>query len=87
MYRGFVRYCFTSLLPILHAFESEIGGLTKTFELAQSIHWSPLWIETDSVYLVKVVRFRKTNVPWRFSATWTRSLQSLESILFHVFHV
>ena len=82
--RGFIRGCFTSSPPILHALEAELGTMINALELAQSNYWSPLWIETDSVYLVELVRNRSRDVFWRFHAAWTRSLEFLESIIFHV---
>ena len=86
-YMSFVRGCFASSVLILHEYEAELAELIKALELAQSNYWSSLWIEADSVYLVELVRNRSRYVPWRFSAAWTRSLEFLKSIIFHVSHV
>ncbi|GAU51353.1 hypothetical protein TSUD_413010 [Trifolium subterraneum] len=60
---------FADNLGVGSAFNAELIGAMNTIELANSKHWSNLWLETDSVLVVKAF----TNpglIPWNLSNRW-----------------
>ncbi|GAU30172.1 hypothetical protein TSUD_311230 [Trifolium subterraneum] len=61
---------FADNLGVGSAFNAELIGALNAIELANSKHWSNLWLETDSVLVVKAF----TNpglIPWNLSNMWS----------------
>ena len=73
--RGFVKGCFSVFLGIKYAFEAELFGFMIAMEIAEKFGWNTLWLETDSTYVVLLVKNNSQKVPWRFRSRWIRALQ------------
>ena len=60
------------------SFEAELYGFTIAVELEYKFRWYPLWIETDSIYLVLLFRNDSNKDLWRFISKWARALHAKE---------
>ena len=49
--------------------------------------WRRLWLESDSTYLVALLRSRFCWVPWRWRPVWERCVGSLSQMDFVVTHI
>lgn len=58
-------------LPTL---ESEFSACLKAIEKAQELHVKQLWLETDSLLVVKAFTIG-VGIPWRLNARWANCLR------------
>ncbi|KAL8462893.1 hypothetical protein ACS0TY_033774 [Phlomoides rotata] len=56
-------------------------------ELTFKKHWLSIWIESDSTYVVYVLRNRTLEVPWRLLARWHRVCRLLGHMTMVVSHI
>ena len=85
--RGFSKGCFAKYLGIKFAFEAEILGFITAIEIAKKFNWSPLWIESDSAYVVTLFSTNSFNVPWEIRNRWSKALSDAKSLNVHVSHI
>ncbi|GMN67783.1 hypothetical protein TIFTF001_036843 [Ficus carica] len=64
-YRGFCKGCFSKPLGIMHAFKAELLGVITALEYTQQFNWCRLWFESDSSYVVQLLRSQSKSVPWK----------------------
>ncbi|XP_057793240.1 uncharacterized protein LOC131009852 [Salvia miltiorrhiza] len=81
------RGCFHTKGGRGYAFEAELLAIITAVAIAHDRQWFFLWIETDSTYAVKLVESRSRDVPWRFLASWSRTLRLLEDMTIMVSHI
>ena len=64
--RDFVKGCFAILLGVCFAFKTELVVVVHMIENASSFSWRRLWLESDSPYLVALLRsyFRQVSRRW-----------------------
>lgn len=72
MYRGFSRGSFALPLGVQTSIFAELMGLIVAVELADIEGWFPLWIETDSTYVVSKVLSNSQDVPWSMKVRWRK---------------
>ncbi|XP_057790938.1 uncharacterized protein LOC131008050 [Salvia miltiorrhiza] len=84
---AWVRGCFHVKGGVGYAFEAELLAITHAIRIAHNRGWLYLWIESDSVYIVKILANRSCNVPWRFIAAWREILRLLPESHLQVTHI
>ncbi|XP_057803497.1 uncharacterized protein LOC131018806 [Salvia miltiorrhiza] len=84
---GWVRGCFHYKYSMCNAFEAELLTVIMAIRIARARHWTKLWVESDSTYVVGLLRENSKNVPWRFKASWDDILSSLSSFQLHITHI
>ncbi|XP_057779485.1 uncharacterized protein LOC130998068 [Salvia miltiorrhiza] len=82
-----VRCCFHLKGGKGYAFEAELLAVITAVAIAHSRGWHKLWLEADSLYVVKLLEDRSLAVPWRFYAAWKITLARLNDITFRVSHI
>ena len=85
--RGFSKGCFAKYLGIKFAFEAELLGFIMAIEIAKKFNWSPLWIETDSSYVVSIFLTGSLKVPWEVRSRWSIALSDAKNLQVHVSHI
>ncbi|XP_057803279.1 uncharacterized protein LOC131018582 [Salvia miltiorrhiza] len=70
-----------------YAFEAELLAVITAVAIAHSRGWHKLWLEADSLYVVKLLEDRSLAVPWCFYAAWKATLARLNDITFRVSHI
>ena len=86
-FRGFVKGCFSVCLGNRFAFEAELFGFMFAIEIAHKFVWNHLWLETDSSYVVILVKGDSYRVPWKFKNIWIRALQYAKNLNFRISHI
>ena len=56
-------------------------------EIMHKFGWNYLWLETDSSYVVLLVKKNSYRVPWKFRNRWIRDLQYAKNLNAHVSHI
>ncbi|KAL8530023.1 hypothetical protein ACS0TY_007193 [Phlomoides rotata] len=69
------------------AFEAELATRFFAIEIACEKGWSNLWLESDSTYVVNVLKNRQSLVPWRLLGRWHRIRRLLGDLHFVVSHI
>lgn len=59
------------------AYETEIWAAIKRVGYARDRVWNFLWIESDSTYVVNLLRSKTLQVPWNVLASWVSCLDCL----------
>ena len=54
--KGFIKGCFVIPLGVCFAFEGELVVVVHAIEYVQSVCWRRLWLESDSTYMVSLLR-------------------------------
>ena len=85
--RGFVQGCFSSVLVMGFAFEAELVGVMMAVDIAFSKGWHSLWIESDSIYVVSLLRSRSMIVPWNHRNRWLYTLHLIRQMNIVVTHI
>ncbi|XP_057791327.1 uncharacterized protein LOC131008468 [Salvia miltiorrhiza] len=70
-----------------YAFEAELHAVITAIAIAHARGWMFLWIEADSMYVVNLLSSRARDVPWRFVASWNRTLHLLTDMQIMVSHI
>ncbi|KAL8498892.1 hypothetical protein ACS0TY_022020 [Phlomoides rotata] len=52
------------------AFEAELATAITAISLAYEKHWTNLWLQSDSSYVVNFLKTRTLLVPWRLLGQW-----------------
>lgn len=79
--------CFNVKTGIGFAFVAEIIVVIYALELAQARGLNYIWLESDSVYVVVLLRDHLTKIPWHVKARWWRCvLAYIAQINFRVTH-
>jgi ribonuclease HI len=68
------------------AFFAEILGAIRAIEIAFQNHWYNLWLETDSVLVVKAFS-NQALIPWQLRNRWLNSLVRTRNMNFFVSHI
>ncbi|XP_057775188.1 uncharacterized protein LOC130994172 [Salvia miltiorrhiza] len=84
---GWVRGCFHYKCGMGYAFEAELLAVIMAVRIARTRNWTNLWIESDSTYVVSLLRDKAKSVPWRFKASWDDTLNSLNLFHLHITHI
>ncbi|KAK2661126.1 hypothetical protein Ddye_007659 [Dipteronia dyeriana] len=85
--RGFVKCCFAIHLGVYFAFEAELADVVYAIDYAQTFGWHQLWLESDSTFVVDILRSRSRKVPWRWRSAWDRCLGLISQMDFVVTHI
>ncbi|KAK2646800.1 hypothetical protein Ddye_021995 [Dipteronia dyeriana] len=64
--RGFVKGCFAIPLGVCFAFGAELAAAIYAIDYAWTFDWRRLWLESDSTFVVDILRSRSRKVPWRW---------------------
>lgn len=72
--------CFSSVLGMGFAFEAELVGVMMAVDIAFSKGWHSFWIESDSIYVVSLLRSRSMIVPWNHRNRWLYTLHLIRQI-------
>ncbi|XP_057790774.1 uncharacterized protein LOC131007877 [Salvia miltiorrhiza] len=84
---AYVRGCFHIKGGSGFAFEAELLAVITAINIAHDRGWLHLWVESDSMYVVRLLENRSTNVPWRFLASWKQVLRRLHGFSLIVTHI
>ncbi|XP_057786555.1 uncharacterized protein LOC131004001 [Salvia miltiorrhiza] len=82
-----VRGCFHIKGGSGFAFEAELLAVITAINIAHERGWLHLWVESDSMYVVRLLENRSTDVPWRFLASWKQVLHRLHGFSLIVTHI
>ncbi|KAK0599983.1 hypothetical protein LWI29_010426 [Acer saccharum] len=85
--RGFVRGCFAIPLGVCFAFEAELAAAIHAIDYAWTFGWHRLWLESDSTFVVNILRSRSRKVPWHWRPAWDRCLCLISQMDFAVTHI
>lgn len=66
-HRGFFKGGFTSPLSIAFAFKAELMDVIKAIDYALQFNWTSIWLESDSTYVIHLLKNRCFNVAWLLS--------------------
>ena len=69
----------------MHAFKAELLGVISALEYAQQFNWCRLWFESDSSYVVQLLRSQIKSVPWKWHTRWVCALNYLSEIPYCVY--
>lgn len=61
-------------------FEAELAIAMFAILKAYYMRWDNIWLESDSIYVMYVLRSANPSITWRFVASWSR----LSSIRTHI---
>ncbi|KAL8508541.1 hypothetical protein ACS0TY_018966 [Phlomoides rotata] len=70
------------------AFEAELATAFSAVEIAFDKHWLHLWLETDSIYVVNILKRHTSLVPWRLLGQWhrvRRMMGDMQIVVSHIF--
>ncbi|KAK3183936.1 hypothetical protein Dsin_031222 [Dipteronia sinensis] len=84
---GFVKGCFVIHLGVCFAFEVELAAVVHAIDYAWTFGWRQFLLESDSAFLVAILRARFCKVPWRWRLAWDRCLSWLSQMDFVVTHI
>ena len=65
-----VIFSFASPVGVRFAFEAELLAVSLAVDKAFQLKLSPVWIESDSSYVIKLLHSRSAAVPWRVCSSW-----------------
>lgn len=78
---------FAIPLGVRFAFKAEMMAIMTAVRLALQHHFTPLWIESDSTFVVHLVQSRSLQVPWAMRSEWHSFLIAITSLQFHISHI
>ncbi|XP_057811539.1 uncharacterized protein LOC131025771 [Salvia miltiorrhiza] len=82
-----VRGCFHVKGGSGFALEEELLAVIKAIAIAESRGWRKLWLESDSTYVVELLRKKLMEVPWRFLTSWKATIAFLNNFELRVSHI
>jgi ribonuclease HI len=77
---------FAENVGLQNAFFAELAGVFRAIELADLHHWYNLWIETDSLLVVKAFK-SDVNIPWSLRNRWFNCQLILRNMNFLITHI
>ncbi|XP_065881590.1 F-box/LRR-repeat protein At4g14096-like isoform X2 [Euphorbia lathyris] len=86
-YRGFPNGCFAFSTPLSFAYMAELRAAIFAIELAWETNWHQLWVESDSIYVVNLLRHRSIDVPWSIRQEWLHCLSICSRMNILVSHI
>ncbi|KAL8494368.1 hypothetical protein ACS0TY_025253 [Phlomoides rotata] len=79
---GVFRGCFTVSHGRGYAFEAELTTILFAIELAHDKGWSNIWLESDSTYVVYILKLSSPEISWRLM----RQLRpNLNMVISHIY--
>ena len=85
--RGFVKGCFVADMGVGYALEAEIWAVIIAIEVAFHKGWRRLWLESDSLLVVKLLRRKIKVVPWRILPRWLHCLHLIGNMEVGISHI
>ncbi|KAL8540377.1 hypothetical protein ACS0TY_001834 [Phlomoides rotata] len=85
---GVLRGCFAIQHGIGFAFEAELATALLAIEIAYDKQWLKIWLKTDSLYVVYILKTHHSVVPWRLMAQWhkiRRLMGDMHIVVLHIF--
>ncbi|KAL8480976.1 hypothetical protein ACS0TY_027491 [Phlomoides rotata] len=85
---GVFRGCFTVSHGSGYAFEAELATTLYAIELVHDKGWSNIWLESDSSYVVHILKSSHFEIPWRLLARWHRVRRlrpNLNMVVSHIY--
>ncbi|KAL8492867.1 hypothetical protein ACS0TY_024169 [Phlomoides rotata] len=85
---GMFRGCFAVSHGCGYTFEAELATAFFAIELAYDKGWSNIWLESDSTYVVHILKSSSPEIPWRLLARWHRVRRlrtNLHMVVSHIF--
>ncbi|PON49250.1 Ribonuclease H [Parasponia andersonii] len=61
--RGFFKRGFAISISKAYAFEAELAAVIHAIFYAWDLGWKNLWLESDSAYLVSILKFSSLSIP------------------------
>ena len=86
-FTGSAIFSFASPVGVRFAFEAELLAVSLAVDKAFQLKLSPVWIESDSFYVIKLLHSRSAAVPWQVRSSWQNCLNQLTQLQFHASHV
>ncbi|KAK2652591.1 hypothetical protein Ddye_012447 [Dipteronia dyeriana] len=74
-------------LGVCFAFEAELAAGIYAIDYAWTFGWRRLWLESDSTFVVDILRSRSRKVSWRWSTAWDRCLGLISQMDFALTHI
>ncbi|KAL8463490.1 hypothetical protein ACS0TY_034223 [Phlomoides rotata] len=84
---GVFRGCFAVSHGWGFAFEAELASALLAIELAHDKGWKTIWLESDSIYVVQMLKSNDPEVPWSLLARWHRVRRLRSDINMVVSHI
>ncbi|KAL8506337.1 hypothetical protein ACS0TY_017274 [Phlomoides rotata] len=81
------RDCFAMNHGKWFAFEAELSTALYTIELAHARGWWKVWLECDSIYVVRIFREQSPKVLWRLIAQWHKIRKTMKTMHVVVSHI
>ena len=78
--RGLIKGCFAIPIGIGFVFEAELTAAIYVISFAWEKDCHVLWLETNSSYLVAVLRNRSLVVHWHWHPTWICCLEYISKM-------
>lgn len=69
------------------SFEAELMAAISEMEIAWERGWRSLWLGSDSIYVVSLLKARFPIVPWNICNHWLFTLQRIKSFSLHASHI
>lgn len=78
--------CFAENSGFGNAYHAELYGAMRALEIAAQHQWHTLWLECDSILVVKAFT-NQFLIPWNLRNRWEKCMQFVSGINFLVTHV
>ena len=62
-------------------------GVVSTVEYVKLYSWDKLWFESDSTYIVDLLRKKSITIPWKYRSKWIHALSFLATITYKATHI
>ncbi|KAK2655634.1 hypothetical protein Ddye_008686 [Dipteronia dyeriana] len=85
--RSFIKGCFAIPLGVCFAFEAEFAAAVYAIDYAWTFGCRRLWLESDSTFVMDILRSKSRKVPWRWRTAWDRCLGLISQMDFAVTHI
>ena len=67
---GYSVGSFTVLLGSKFSFEAELMAAIIALRYAITVYYSPLWIESDLAFMIRLIQHKSLEVPWHLRLDW-----------------
>ncbi|KAL8472978.1 hypothetical protein ACS0TY_029984 [Phlomoides rotata] len=85
---GVFRGCFAVAHGRGYAIEAELATFLYAIELTYDKGWTNIWLESDSTYVVHILKLSNPEVPWRLLGRWHhvhRLRTDLNMVVSHIY--
>ncbi|KAL8512911.1 hypothetical protein ACS0TY_019172 [Phlomoides rotata] len=69
------------------AFEAELAMAFAAIVIAYEKHWTSIWLESDSSYVVNFLKTHPFLVPWRLLGQWHKARRLMDDMQIVVSHI